>query len=110
MAATNRKFLNFVTTLPCAICGSGTYHDDTGEWLSDPCHVKSRGSGGKDEGNVIPMCRSHHVEQHSKGWRYMESVYGIEPLAVAEQVEEKWQATRGNSTRETPPKPLVGKG
>lgn len=35
---------------------------------SDPCHIKSKGSGGGDfPWNVMPMCRRHHSEQHTSG-------------------------------------------
>jgi hypothetical protein len=36
---------------------------------SDPCHIKSIGSGGDDvENNLISLCRSHHIIQHQIGW------------------------------------------
>lgn len=39
---------------------------------SDPCHIRSRGSGGGDfEWNIVPLCRDHHVEQHKIGWDSM---------------------------------------
>lgn len=40
----------------------------------DPCHIKSRGSGGPDAPfNLIRLCREHHSLQHSVGWiRMME--------------------------------------
>lgn len=44
---------------PCIICGHP----------SDPCHIKSRGSGGADEHwNLVALCRGHHIEQHKSGW------------------------------------------
>lgn len=31
---------------------------------SDPCHIKTRGSGGDDvPDNLISLCREHHTEQ-----------------------------------------------
>lgn len=48
-----------IRTQPCLVCGSRNV---------DVCHVKSRGSGGGDEWfNVMPLCRIHHIEQHSSG-------------------------------------------
>lgn len=36
---------------------------------SDPCHLKSRGSGGDDvESNLLSLCRTHHGEQHQIGF------------------------------------------
>ncbi len=46
-------------TKPCLICGN----------KSDPCHIKSKGSGGGDEvNNLINLCRLHHRESHDVGW------------------------------------------
>ena len=56
----NWELLEKIKTLPCQVCGRRPV---------DPCHIRSVGSGGKDEPwNVIPMCRLHHREQHDKGW------------------------------------------
>lgn len=36
----------------------------------DPCHIKTRGSGGHDKpDNIIPLCRKHHTEQGQIGWK-----------------------------------------
>jgi Putative HNHc nuclease len=44
----------------CVICGA---HG------SDPCHIKSVGSGGDDtHDNIVNLCRAHHIEQHSIGF------------------------------------------
>lgn len=35
-------------------------------------HIKSRGSGGSDDkNNLIPVCKTHHCEFHSKGNTFM---------------------------------------
>jgi hypothetical protein len=38
--------------LPCLVCDRPP--------PSDPAHVRARGAGGKDAGNVVPLCRKHH--------------------------------------------------
>ncbi len=46
--------------LSCVCCGAAG--------PSDPAHIKSRGAGGKNDGDsVIPLCRSCHVKQHLMG-------------------------------------------
>lgn len=48
-------------------------------------HVKSRGSGGKDEFNLVPLCFNHHTEIHQIGREAFERKYslpGIKALAV----------------------------
>jgi hypothetical protein len=48
-----------IKSLPCLVCGSKEV---------DVCHVKSRGSGGGDDvWNLMPLCRTHHAEQHQIG-------------------------------------------
>lgn len=50
-------------TLPCCACGHRA--------PSDPAHVRSRGAGGHDRGNVVPLCRRPggcHEQQHRHGW------------------------------------------
>jgi hypothetical protein len=64
--------------MPCSVCGKRP---------ADPCHILSVGSGGPDaDWNVIPMCRTHHTEQHNKGWVTFADKY----LAV-----EHWLRSRG---------------
>ena len=44
---------------------------------SERHHIKTRGSGGKDEGNIIYLCRQHHAEVHNAGrWTFAEK-YGL---------------------------------
>lgn len=55
----DEKILDFFRQAPCIVCSRG----------SDPCHIRSRGSGGGDEEwNLIPLCREHHQVQHKIGW------------------------------------------
>lgn len=56
----DRALLDSYHTRRCIICNR---HG------CDPCHIKSKGSGGTDEDfNLLPMCRLHHTESHSLGW------------------------------------------
>lgn len=56
---------------------------------SDPCHIKTRGSGGDDvESNLIPMCRQHHTEQGQIGWVRFCAKY---PKAENELAEKGWR-------------------
>jgi hypothetical protein len=46
-------------TLPCCSCGAPP--------PSDPDHVRTRGAGGRDAGNVVPLCRRCHQQRHALG-------------------------------------------
>ena len=66
-------------TLDCSACGA---------WgPSDPAHVRSRGAGGKDRGNVIPLCRVCHMQQHAWGWPVFAERTGIDPDEIACRLE-----------------------
>lgn len=54
-------------TMICLACG---------RWDADQAHVKSRGAGGSNsDWNIIPLCRTHHQEQHQFSWRYFINKY-----------------------------------
>ena len=56
----NRDLLDTFHKKRCVVCN---------RLGCDPCHIKSKGSGGNDtEWNVMPLCREHHTEQHKIGW------------------------------------------
>jgi hypothetical protein len=58
----------------------------------DPAHVRSRGAGGGDWANVVPMCRAHHSEQHAKGVAQFEADHKLdlakEAAAIALAVKD----------------------
>jgi len=60
---------------PCVACGFKT---------SQPCHIKTFGSGGMtDHQNLIPMCHSHHTLQHQIGWvRMWETFSGVRQALI----------------------------
>lgn len=43
-----------------------------------PHHVKTRGSGGKDERNVVPLCWKCHSEVHTIGTKTFADKYAID--------------------------------
>lgn len=72
-------------TLPCCACGSPP--------PSDPDHVRTRGAGGKDLGNVVPLCRRCHSQRHDLGLEWIRETYGVdlaaEAAALAKRVREE---------------------
>lgn len=61
-----------VKTLPCLVCGRHGV---------DPAHVKPTGKGWGDRlpdgtGNLVPLCRKHHDEQHAEPASF-EDTYGV---------------------------------
>ena len=82
-----------VRTLPCLVCGRSPV---------DPAHVRSRGAGGHAwiegsldvhgvpfpirVGNIVPLCRAHHTEQHASGIRTFERAHRLDLAAEAERI------------------------
>lgn len=54
---------------------------------SDPAHVVSTGAGGKDRGNVVPLCRPHHDQQHLIGVKTFQRKHGLDLAAIAAELE-----------------------
>jgi hypothetical protein len=54
-------------------------------------HVKSRGAGGDDLGNAVPLWARHHGQQHSWGIRTFEGHYRVDLGAMAQSLAEQYR-------------------
>lgn len=59
---------------------------------SECAHVKSRGAGGDDIGNCVPLCRYHHQQQHALGIRSFQKKYGLDLYAIAADLGRIYRA------------------
>ena len=78
-------FLDWVRGQSCFTC------DRSGP--SDVAHVRSRGAGGRDLGNVIPLCRECHAVQHAWGWGAILMGYWLRmdaPIREAQRLATEW--------------------
>lgn len=72
------KHLDFIRSLPCAVCGDNVSTEAAHVRFSDPRAAKPiTGMGTKpDDCWTVPLCNKHHSEQHSFGeakwWRAIE--------------------------------------
>lgn len=66
-------------TMQCAACGR---HPP-----SQAAHVRSRGAGGKDRGNVVGLCATCHSIQHTIGIRAFQERYHVNLEALAKTLE-----------------------
>jgi len=73
----------YCRALPCMVCLSPP--------PSDPAHVRSRGAGGKDMANVVPLCRMHHQEQHARGIVTFQQDHNIDMEQVARDIASHMQ-------------------
>jgi hypothetical protein len=81
----DEAYRDYIRGLPC--CVSGLYP-------VDPAHVKSRGSGGADLGNMVPLVHHLHRElDHQIGRREFEAKYGVDLAAIARNLGERYTPT-----------------
>jgi hypothetical protein len=76
------RFRKFVCTFPCAV---------TGEYkvgAMEPAHLKSKGAGGDDFCNIVPLMHEVHRYQHDHGWDAFEREYGVELEVLKERAIE----------------------
>ena len=85
----DEAFLAWIRHHPCTIGRMGVCR-----WPSDAAHVRSRGAGGLDAGNVVPLCPIHHAEQHRIGIRSFEKNHGVDLKAEAERLAREYEAAR----------------
>ena len=84
--------LAFVRELPCLVCERQETERRHYERVH-PHHVRTRGAGGKDVGNVVPLCGDHHGGLHAVGRGTFEKLHGVDLVALAEGVTMKWRAS-----------------
>ena len=79
------EYLAYIRTLPCVICGASGV---------DPAHVRSRGAGGDDVGNTVPLCRECHDSQHTVGRVSFERKHRVDLALAAAGYAEAWDEGR----------------
>ena len=88
----DEAYREWIRALPCLLLGRTGHYRCHGP--VQVCHVKSRGAGGPDRQNVVPMCAGAHGEQHCYGIRSFEQRYGLNLKATARQLTEVYEAER----------------
>jgi hypothetical protein len=75
-----------IRELPCLLAALGKCSGPV-----EAAHVQSRGAGGGDRGNLVPLCSGHHREkkfaQHHIGWPAFEQLHELDARAIAERLE-----------------------
>lgn len=74
--------LDFIRRMPCLVCGN----------QSQAHHVKTRGAGGRDEFNTVPLCVNHHTGPqgvHFLGRMTFERTFNVNLQAEARRI---WEA------------------
>lgn len=81
----NDGHLAFVRSLPCLICGDNVSVEAAHVRYMDPTVAKSQcGIGMKpSDFYCVPLCGSHHREQHAMKERTFWTRFGIDPVKKA---------------------------
>jgi hypothetical protein len=69
-----------VRSLPCLVPGCR-------EVPVHAAHVRSRAAGGS-AADLVPLCWRHHREQHDRGVRTFERIYGVDLAAIAAELAD----------------------
>jgi hypothetical protein len=75
----NLPYRAWIRSFPCSV-------PDCGAWPIEAHHVTTRGAGGRDEGELIPLCKSHHDTWHTQGRLTFQRRYGINARTIATEV------------------------
>ena len=60
------------------------------ERMVDPHHLRSRGAGGGERNNIVPLRRKYHVELHSIGVKTFAEKYGLDLEAEAIRATDEY--------------------
>jgi hypothetical protein len=88
----NERYLNYIRATPCLICNgkAEAAHIRTGN-----LDAGKRETGGGETSSdkwALPLCRTHHVEQHDAGREILFwNSYGLDPFAAAMRFWEAWK-------------------
>ena len=81
-------YRNYIKSLSCLVSNSKCCMG------CDPHHVRSKGAGGLDKSNLVPLCRIHHTELHAIGRMTFEDKYALGNLRTrAEQIQGDYDDT-----------------
>ncbi|MCW2218793.1 hypothetical protein M2232_002325 [Bradyrhizobium japonicum] len=86
----DRAYLDYVRTLPCAICGETTTVEAAHLRVGSINHGKrDTGMGEKSSDRwAVPLCGRHHREQHTMNELEFWAKYGINPFELAISIRE----------------------
>lgn len=102
----NPDYLAWIRTLPCVIWGQDLALLRPRDWCSpipgqrygvEAAHVKTRGSGGNDVGNTVPLCPWHHDEQEGATAAFNEK-YKVDLAAIAARLAIQYQEEQCGGT------------
>lgn len=107
------EYVAWIRTQPCVVVGvrtgqmypvAGTQvipvdgsqgRQDWRECVVEAAHIKSRGAGGADADNTVPLDRAMHREQHRIGIQSFQRKHGIDLKAIARALWIRFEKETG---------------
>jgi hypothetical protein len=89
-------YTDWVRQQPCLLTRMGYCGEHHCLGRVQVCHVKSRGAGGDDHANVVPLCGAAHFAQHSRGIQTCQREWGVDLHATAAKLYERYQSEVGS--------------
>lgn len=97
----DREYLAWIRTLLCAAGREGRPLLSCSITAiafggSEAAHVRSKGAGGHDKGNTVPLCSAHHREQHTIGIRSFCHKYSVDLKQLATDYASRYEREHPN--------------
>ena len=83
------EYIAWIRHQECIDCGGYEYQLPNGDWQNTPSHIKTRGSGGEDYNNVVPMCLICHIKFENQVKSYKERYLKIAEKLTEEYIDQK---------------------
>ena len=98
----NRELRKWVADRACCICCVWSSPAATCAGTVDPHHVRTRGAGGGEVANLVPLCRAHHDELHQMGRKSFALKYGVNLVELAQEYTLRWTIETNQPASRTP--------
>lgn len=79
----DEAYREHIRSLPCVIAGREGHQCWHPEHRSDAAHVDTKARGNGDAGQLVPMCRRAHQDQHAYGIKSFQREYAVNLREIA---------------------------
>lgn len=80
----DRERMKHCASLPCVACLVTGRRQES---RTQADHIRTRGAGGKEVGNLWPLCAHHHDERHRVGLTTFEAMHNLNAEKAGQDVE-----------------------
>ena len=88
----DEDYRDWIRGKPCAVASPRCVYENH---QSDAAHVESKARGAGDAGNLVPLCRRDHDDQHVHGIRSFQREHGVNLRQIAGALWLEYERERG---------------